>query len=255
LKGWGSFVPELPLYFLTFLASFLPWSIRKPESLEPWFQRLEQRGMLCRLIAFALWLLSFALYFPIKILRWWPERRRDDLGWYLLVQSAIVFVVFTLVRTKLPHYTMPAFPCLALWLALQLRSDGAAVTWFKWRFVAMLILIPAVMLSLAIAAKDYALTERLWQAVRPNVRPETKVGCFGYVEPSLVWRFRGVVTNTVVLGDEKVAKDFLTNPPPFVLVLPTQDAASLAETNGLRLEVRGLDMVRFKNRDLTAIVR
>ncbi|HEV2327561.1 MAG TPA: glycosyltransferase family 39 protein [Verrucomicrobiae bacterium] len=254
LKGWGYFVLELPLWFLTFLASFLPWTIRKPESLEPWFQRIEQRGILWRVIAFVLWVLSWPLHYPIKILRWWSQRLRDDLGWYLLMQSLIVFVVFSLVRTKLPHYTMPAFPCLALWLALQLRSEADSVAWFQRRFIAMVIIIPVLMLTLAISAKSHTVTEKLWQAVRSDVRPETRVGCFDYVEPSLVWKFRGIITNTVVLGDEKAAQDFLTNQPPFILVLPTQDVGSLPNTNGLRIEVRGLDMVRFRQRDLTAIV-
>ena len=253
LKGWGFFVLELPLYFLTFLVSFLPWTIRKPDHFEPWLQRQKEKGGLWRLIV--LRVLLFPLDIPARIWRWWPERRRDDLGWYLLVQSAIVFVVFSLVRTKLPHYTMPAFPCLALWLALQLRSDADSFAWFQRRFVVMLVLIPVVMLSLGIAFKNYTVTENLWRAVRPNVRPETRLGCFGYVEPSLVWKFRGLITNTVVFGDENSAKDFLTNQPPFILVLPTKDVASLPDTNGLRIQVYGLDMVRFKNRDLTAIVR
>ena len=36
---------------------------------------------------------------------------------YLLSGIAIIFVIFTLVSTKLPHYTLPAFPLLALLLA------------------------------------------------------------------------------------------------------------------------------------------
>lgn len=252
LKGWGNFVP---VYFLTFIVSFLPWTIRKPEHFEPWLQRQKQKGGLWSFLVPVLRVLLYPVDFPARIWQWWPERRRDDLGWYLLTQALIVFVIFSLVRTKLPHYTMPAFPCLALWLALQLRFEANSFAWFQRRFAVMVVLIPAVMLGLGFAAKYYTVTETLWRAVRPNVRPETKVGCFGYVEPSLVWKFRGVVTNTVVFGDENSAKDFLTNQPPFVLVLPTQDLATLTETNGLRIEVHGLDMVRFKNRDLTAIVR
>jgi 4-amino-4-deoxy-L-arabinose transferase-like glycosyltransferase len=219
--GLLGFVLMLPYYFLTFFISFFPWSTRVPASLR----------------------------------RWWQERERDDVGWYLLMVAAIVFIVFSLVKTKLPHYTMPAFPCLTLWLALQLRSDATSFAWFQTRFVAMVILIPIIMLGVAIAAKNYTLTERLWRAVQPDVQPQTKVGCFGYVEPTLVWKFRSVVTNTVVLGDENVAKSFLTNRPPFILVLPTRDAASIPNFDGVEINVHGLDMVRFKNRDLTAIVR
>jgi hypothetical protein len=104
-------------------------------------------------------------------------------------------------------------------------------------------------------AEKHLLTENLWRATKSYVRPETKIGCFGYTEPSQVWRFRSVVTNNVTLGGVKQAASFLTNPPPFILVVPTGDLAKLPDTNGLLLEVRGLDLVKFKNRDLTAIVR
>lgn len=221
LKGLGGFLLSLPLYFLTFFASFFPWSTRVPGALR----------------------------------RWWPERNRDVTTWYLLTQALIVFVVFSCVRTKLPHYTMPAFPCIALWLALQLRNQENTFSWFQKRFVAMVAVVLVLMFGVGALGRHYFLTERLWRTVAPQVRPETKVGCYGFTESSLVWKFRSVITNTVVLGDEKNAKDFLTNEPPFILVLPTKDVASLGNTNGLQIQVRGFDMVRFKNWDLTAIVQ
>ena len=46
---------------------------------------------------------------------------------YLLSGIAVIFVIFTLVSTKLPHYTLPAFPLLALLLARH-WSQGAAVS-------------------------------------------------------------------------------------------------------------------------------
>jgi 4-amino-4-deoxy-L-arabinose transferase-like glycosyltransferase len=248
VSGFIGFLLLLPLYFLTFLISFLPWTLRKPVDVEPWLQK--QNGF-----APVLRILMFPLHVPLKIWRWWPERRRDDVGWYLLVQALVVFVVFSLVKTKLPHYTMPAFPCVALWLALQLRSDAQAIAWFQWRFAVMVVLILAVMLGLANLANRHALTQNVWRTVKAQVQPQTKVGCFGYVEPSLVWKFRSVITNTVTLGNEQDAKDFLTNAPPYILVLPTSDVASLPDTNGVRFPVHGLDMVKFKNRDLTVIVR
>ena len=219
--GMLAFIATLPLYFLTFFVSFFPWSMRVPTTLR----------------------------------RWWPERNRDDLGWYLLMQALIVFVVFSLVRTKLPHYTVPAFPCIALWLALQLRFVENSFIWFQKWFVAMVAVILVVMLGFTSIAEKHLLTENVWRAVQPHVRTETKVGCFGFTEPSLVWKFRSVTTNLVVLGDVKKANSFLTNEPPFVLVIPTKDVATLADTNGLQIQVHGIDMVRPKNWDLTAIVR
>jgi 4-amino-4-deoxy-L-arabinose transferase-like glycosyltransferase len=221
LKGLSGFFLLLPLYFVTFFASFFPWSTRVPSALR----------------------------------RWWPERKHDDLGWYLLTQALLVFVVFSFVRTKLPHYTMPAFPCLALWLARQISFEGKSFAWFQKRFLAMAVFILALTLAGFSVARNFLLTENLWRAVQPHVRPETKVACLGYTEPSLVWKFRGVSTNIVVLGDAKLARDFLTNAPPFILVLPAKDFAQLPDTNGIIFHVRGLDLVKFKNWDLTAIVR
>jgi len=192
---------------------------------------------------------------PATLRRWWPQRSRDEVGWYLLVQALVVFAVFSCVRTKLPHYTMPAFPCIALWLALQIGREEKAFAWFGKRFAAMTILILVLMLGFASVAKNYLLTENLWRAVQPHVRAETKIGCFGYTEPSLVWKFRSVSTNLVELGDVKLAQDFLTNAPPLMLVLPTDALKKLSATNGLQIRVHGLDMVKFKNWDLTALVR
>ena len=221
LKGLGGFLATVPVYFLTFFVSFFPWSTRMPSRLK----------------------------------RWWPERRRDSIGWYLLVQATIVFIIFSLVRTKLPHYTLPAFPCIALWLGLQIANEPDVSAWFGKRFIGMTLFIAFVMLGCFSVVKYDFLTENLWRATKAYVRPETKVGCFGFTESSLVWRFRTVSTNMVTLGEEKDAADFLTNPPPFILVLPTRDVAKLPDTNGLQIQVRGLDIVKLKNWDLTAIVK
>jgi len=221
LAGLLGFVALLPLYFVTFFISFFPWSLRVPPAL----------------------------------MRWWPARREDAIGWYLLVQAAIVFVVFSLVRTKLPHYTMPAFPCLALWLALQIAEEKNSGAWAVRRAAGMAVFIALLMFGFFPFARNYFLTENLWRAVQPHIRSETKVGCYGFTESSLVWRLRGGTTNDVVLGPEKNAADFLTNAPPFILVLPTRDLASLPDTNGIQIHVHGLDIVKFRNWDLTAIVR
>lgn len=218
---WGYLLP-MPYYFLIFFASFAPWSTRV----------------------------------PVKLWRWWPGRKGDDLGWYLLMVAAVVFVVFTLVKTKLFHYTMPAFPLIALWLARQISGDAKLPAWFVGRLAAVTVLVLVLMLAGTSFVRGHLLTLNVWNATRPYVKPETKIGCFGYFEPSLVWKFRAVTTNNLVLSDSTLgAKNFLTNTPPWILVLPTKDLATLPDTNGLQIQVHGLDMVKVKNWDLTAIVR
>jgi 4-amino-4-deoxy-L-arabinose transferase-like glycosyltransferase len=255
LHGLRGFVATFPLYFFTFLLSFLPWTLHKPTGFDSWLDRMRQKGSWWSTAATGLWGLLYILYIPIKIWRWWPERRRDPLGWYLLAQALVIFLVFSCVRTKLPHYTLPAFPCLALWLALQLRAESDAFAWFQKRLAIMTGVILALMLGFTSVARHYLLTENLWHAVQSQVRPETKVGCFGYTESGLVWKFRAVTTNLVVLGDVKEARDFLTNPPPLIVVLPTQAAAALTNVPGQFIPVHGIDMVKMKNWDLTAIIR
>jgi 4-amino-4-deoxy-L-arabinose transferase-like glycosyltransferase len=221
MAGILGFVALLPLYFLTFFISFFPWSTRV----------------------------------PLALRRWWPERSRDDLGWYLLMVAALVFAVFSLVVTKLPHYTMPAFPCLALWLARQIGTDSNVSTWFSRRLAVMAVIVLSVTLVGFSLLKGHLLTENVWRELQPHVRPETRVGCFGYTEPSLVWRFRAVTTNRVTLASIEQAKNFLTNPPPLIIVLPTKDLAQFKDLNGPQIQVHGFDMVKFKNWQLTAILR
>src|SRR5205085_877864 len=105
MEGHGAssvwmYLALLPFYFLTVFASFFPWSIKLP----------------------ALW----------KNLR----AQRDGTDQFLLAGTFMIFGIFTLVQTQLPHYTLPAFPLLALLLARRFeclilsRALPIAMTWF-----------------------------------------------------------------------------------------------------------------------------
>ncbi len=188
-------------------------------------------------------------------MRWWPKRKSDDLGWYLFIQALLVFFIFSFVRTKLPHYTMPAFPCLSLWLALQIARSPNIAAWAGKRLAAMTGFVLVVTLGFFPFAETHLLTENLWRATQSHLTPDTKIGCFGYTEPSQVWRFRSITTNKVMLADVKQARNFLTNTPPLMLVVPTSELAKLPDTNGTLISVEGLDMVKFRNWKLTALIR
>jgi 4-amino-4-deoxy-L-arabinose transferase-like glycosyltransferase len=222
ISGTLGYLALLPAYFITFFASFFPWSTRVPGALR----------------------------------RWWPTRRSDDLGWYLLLQAFIVFGVFSLVSTKLPHYSLPGYPMIALWFALQFGGGQNSFAWFNKRVVAMTIFVLVLTLGGFTFARSRFLTERVWNTLKPHVKPETKIGCYGFTESSLVWKFRAVATNYLALDNQVMnAKHFLTNPPPFILILPTKDLTNLPDVSGQLIPIKGFDVVRFKNRDLTAIVR
>jgi 4-amino-4-deoxy-L-arabinose transferase-like glycosyltransferase len=74
-RSVGTYLLLIPFYFVTVFFSFFPWSIKLP------------------------WL--------AKKLR----RERDLTDIYLLWGVAIVFGIFTLVTTRLLHYTLPASRC------------------------------------------------------------------------------------------------------------------------------------------------
>ena len=83
-SSFWTYLATLPFYFVLVFVTFAPWSIKLP-----WLTK-------------KLW------------------RDRDPLDNYLIAGIAIIFIIFTLVKTKLPHYTLPAFPLLALLLAKAL---------------------------------------------------------------------------------------------------------------------------------------
>src|SRR5262249_56770036 len=96
--GWnslGGYILLLPFYFLTVFVSFFPWSIKLPSLLK----------------------------------RLW--HRRDNVDCYLISGVGIIFIIFSLVNTKLPHSTLPAFARLALWLARHWGREDDSVQQIK----------------------------------------------------------------------------------------------------------------------------
>jgi len=223
-RGWLGLVLTLPLYFLTFFLSFFPWALRVPGAL---------RG-------------------------WWESRREDVVGYYLLIQAALVFALFTLVRTKLPHYTMPALPCISLWLALRTTSAKDTDARIARGLVAMIAVTLAVTLGLFSLARPHLLTTNLWRLVQPYARPDMRLAAVEFSEPSLIWQSRQILTNNVEFIPIMQAELFLKGEPPRLLVLPTQHLTGTLRdlaTNTILLRATGFDTVQFKSWDVTAIIQ
>lgn len=83
-------------------------------------------------------LVLFAAFWPGALLAGsaaalaWARRREPDVR-FLLCWLVPTFVVFEAVATKLPHYTMPTYPALAILCALVLTSGFRAEG--RWRLV------------------------------------------------------------------------------------------------------------------------
>jgi len=221
--GWLGWLTLTPFYLLTIFFSFFPWAFRVPTGLR----------------------------------NWWPTRHTDIFGWYLLTQAALVFVVFSIVRTKLPHYTLPAFPCLALWLA-KAGEDGLLKPWRPGRMAAgMTILILALALSIGLVLGPLFVGGNLFEKARPQLKPGMKFAAVEYTEPSLVWKFRLVLTNDMAELPPNEAVDFTRRPTPSVLIMPTrwyEEHQGELGTNFMVVQARGMNWVKFIPAELTALI-
>jgi 4-amino-4-deoxy-L-arabinose transferase-like glycosyltransferase len=212
----------LPFYFVTIFASFFPWSIKLP-------------GLVKRL-----------------------RQPRDKIDNYLLVGSAVIFIIFTLVRTKLPHYTLPAFPLLALLLARQL----VAIDFPAQRFKTIALTTAAICVGVALivpplVASSFPARE-LFKLSQNDLRPEMEFGAVDFGEPSLVWYFRSRAKGWMTtLTRDRVALFMGKSGPRFVIV-PTK----LAETDFANLphgwktfSTRGFNLAKGQHVDLTLILK
>ena len=219
-KSFGVYFLLLPLYFITIFGSFFPWSVKLP------------------------WLAKQV----------WRERDRIDN--YLIAGIAIIFVIFTLVKTKLPHYTLPAFPLLALLLARHWSQQ--ATTFFK------AIAITTLCVWLAIAFFVPPLVARsfpgaaLFQQSRDYLKPEMDFAAVDYNEPSLVWYFRSRLKSFMTLPNKKNAADFMEKPGPRFVIAPTSLVNELFPNpsgNWKMFSTRGFNIAKGKHVDLTLVLK
>ena len=122
-SSFGMYVLLLPFYFVTVFISFFPWSIKLPWLIRKLWRNREA-GVIHLRQGYGGQAAAGYSGSPIDI--------------YLLSSIAIIFVIFTLVSTKLPHYTLPAFPLLALLLARHWHQ-GAAVESRRFPFTTIAI--------------------------------------------------------------------------------------------------------------------
>ncbi|PYI58008.1 MAG: hypothetical protein DMC60_14140 [Verrucomicrobia bacterium] len=232
----------LPFYFVTVFISFFPWSIKLP------------------------WLVQ----------RLWRERRTGiaDPGYsankidaYLLTGTAIIFVIFTLIKTKLPHYTLPAFPLLALLLARHWQQAApfqAPTVVRSRRSLFEIIAVGAACIWIAIAFVVPPIVARffpayqLFQQSRASLRPDMQFASVEFDEPSLVWYFRSRVKGFLTPLNKRRAAEFMSAPDPRFIVLPTPLAGSLFTTAPQSSEfftVSGLNIAKGKRVDLTLVLK
>jgi len=224
--GW--YLLSLPLYLLLFWLSALPWS-------------------------------PLLVIQRKKLFTAWKLDRIDT---YLLLNAGLIFLVFSLMVTKLPHYTLPAFPFLALVFARRWISSGlraALPIKLAAGFGIALALLTIVLVPIAIA--NHATPSPVGELVRDahdTLTPETEFAVVDFQEPNAIWEMRCVAKGFgQVIPKEKVLS-FLDQPNPRAVILTTEAWRQLQakpDPSWGIFEARGFNAAKGGFIDLTLVVK
>jgi 4-amino-4-deoxy-L-arabinose transferase-like glycosyltransferase len=239
LNSLAGYLLLLPFYFVTVFVSFFPWSIKLP-----WLVR-------------KLWCTRRT---GITDPGYSANRARDETDNYFISGIAIIFIIFTLVKTKLPHYTLPAFPLLSLLLARRWIDPAAAgrMGFLKKSAVTFVIGWLAMALFVAPFGAQFFPAWQLYRESRDFLRPEMQFGAVDYIEPGLVWYFRGRVKGFLTPLNRNNAPDFMATPGPRLVVMPTALAGTLLANhpeNWKIFSTRGFNLAKGKPVDLTLMLK
>jgi len=217
--GWLTYLLLLPFFFLTVFVSFFPWSIRIP------------------------WL--------IKRLRAQGNQMSGE-TLFLLLSAALYFGVFTLVRTKLPHYTLPAFPMLALLMARELEQAGAQSSFRRWVVVAAVV--EAIVALFVFPSLSFLFPSKALVAKSAlDLKPDMVFAAGSYQEPSLVWYARKYVRGFMTPSHDKKLQRFMEEPGPRFCVAP---AGTIQPQPGWKVFTQnGFNIPQGKKVDLELVVK
>jgi 4-amino-4-deoxy-L-arabinose transferase-like glycosyltransferase len=217
-NSFGLYLLLLPFYFVTIFASFFPWSIKLPA------------------LAKKLW------------------RERDNVDIYLLSGAAIVFIIFSLIKTKLPHYTLPAFPLLALLTARHISTQR----FLKYAAAAAAaVLIALALIAPPLVAHLLPATELSRNAIA-DLRPEMEFGAVDFQEPSLVWYFRSRAKGWMTPLKQKNVGEFMNRAGSRFVILPTADATEIFSnlpSSWKTFSTSGFNIAKGKHVDLTLVLK
>jgi 4-amino-4-deoxy-L-arabinose transferase-like glycosyltransferase len=235
-SSFGMYLLLLPFYFVTIFVSFFPWSIKLP-----WLIR-------------QLWRQKKAGIAD-------PGDGRNQLDNYLLTGIAIIFVIFTLVATKLPHYTLPALPLLALLLARHWQG-AAAITnhgsLFRTLAIASACLWIAIALIIPPLVARFFPAYQLFRESRAYLQPNMQFASVEFEEPSVIWCFRGRVQSFLTRLNRKNAVDFMSKPGPRFVIVPTSLVQTLFPNHPqtwTSFPTRGFNIAKGKQVDLTLMLK
>jgi 4-amino-4-deoxy-L-arabinose transferase-like glycosyltransferase len=235
-SSFGMYLLLLPFYFVTIFVSFFPWSIKLP-----WLIR-------------QLWRQKKAGISD-------PGDSGNKIDNYLLTGIGIIFGIFTLVSTKLPHYTLPAFPLLALLLARHWQGAAAARNHGS-SFRTMAASAACVWIAIALVVPPlvarFFSAYQLFRESRTYLQPNMQFASVEFQEPSVVWYFRSRVQGFLTQLNKKNAVDFMSKPGPRFVIVPTLLVQTLFPNHPQTwksFSTRGFNIAKGKRVDLTLVLK
>ncbi len=231
----GMYLLLLPFYFVTVFVSFFPWSIKLP-----WLVRTLWREKKTGLDV--------------------PGYNGNKIDVYFVIGIAIIFIIFTLVSTKLPHYTLPAFPLLALLLARHWQEAALLNRRFLFKTIAIITACAWIVIALVVPpmVARFFPAYQLFQQSRAELRPNMQFASVEFEEPSLVWYFRSRVTGFLTPVNKRRVAEFMNMPGPRFIVLPMPVAGMVfpnVPQNWKSLTVSGFNVAKGKRVDLTLLLK
>lgn len=189
---------------------------------------------------FGWYLLSLPLYlllFWLSALPWSPllviHRKKLFVSWkpdvtdtYLLLNAGLIFLIFSLMVTKLPHYTLPAFPFLALFFARRWISSGlnpGLLIKLATGFGIILTLLTVVFIPLALANHmTPSPVGELVHDAQDMLTPNTEFALVDFQEPNAIWEMRRVSKGYGQTISDSEVLAFLGQPGSRAVVLSTE---------------------------------
>jgi 4-amino-4-deoxy-L-arabinose transferase-like glycosyltransferase len=219
-------------------------------------------------------LFYYPLFFLLGALPVWPliliHRKKIFTGWrldpadtYLLLNAAVIFLIFSLMVTKLPHYTLPAFPFLALLLARRWNAMGLSectLPKLGWTTGFAFALLAAIGIPIAIA--NHATPSPVGELVRAagdNLKPDTQFALVDFQEPNTIWEIRRITTGYSQPIAESDVRSFLNQRGPRAVILSTpafgRMMGTTSATPGKVYFALGLNAAKARSIELTLLVK
>jgi 4-amino-4-deoxy-L-arabinose transferase-like glycosyltransferase len=213
-SGLSGYFLLLPFYFITLLFSFFPWSLFLPSTV----QRLRV-GL-------------------------------DAFERYALCGIGVVFVVFSLLQTKLPHYTLPAFPLIAILVSRTIHES-------RFRRIAAVSAIAVYLLIALVGFQSIAPefpSKGIFDRVAEHLSASTRTASIGYDEPSLIWyfRYRTHAFHQSLAPNE--LNDFMSQSGPAICVISADQTVKI-DPSWQSTSVTGYDFSRWKLRTASVFGR